>query len=93
MTETSVKTTSHGIPFVRTPDENFLDLADFPYSPNYLDVDGLRMHDVDEGPADAPVALMVHGMPTWSYLYRSIIARIGRSPRTVVRCRSRRLPS
>ena len=60
-------------PFVRTPDENFAGLADFPYTPRYLDVDGLRMHYVDEGPADAPVALMVHGMPTWSYLYRSII--------------------
>ncbi len=60
-------------PFVRTPDENFADLVDFPYEPHYLDVDGLRMHYLDEGPADAPVALMLHGMPTWSYLYRSII--------------------
>lgn len=60
-------------PFVRTPDANFADLADFPFEPHYLDVDGLRMHYVDEGPADAPVALMVHGMPTWSYLYRHII--------------------
>lgn len=59
--------------FVRTPDENFADLDDFPYEPHYVDVDGMRMHYVDEGPADAPVALMVHGMPTWSYLYRSII--------------------
>jgi haloalkane dehalogenase len=60
-------------PFVRTPDENFAGLAGFPFEPHYLDVDGLRMHYVDEGPADGPVALMVHGMPTWSYLYRSII--------------------
>ena len=60
-------------PFVRTPDENFAELADFQYEPHYVDVDGLRMHHVDEGPADAPVALMLHGMPTWSYLYRSII--------------------
>jgi haloalkane dehalogenase len=60
-------------PFVRTTEESFVDLADFPYEPHYLDVDGVRMHYVDEGPADAPVALMLHGMPTWSYLYRSII--------------------
>jgi len=60
-------------PFLRTPDENFAGLVEFPYEPHYLDVDGLRMHYVDEGPADAPVALMLHGMPTWSYLYRSII--------------------
>lgn len=60
-------------PFIRTPDENFDGLADFPFVPNYIDVDGLRMHYVDDGPADGPVALMVHGMPTWSYLYRHVI--------------------
>lgn len=60
-------------PFVRTPDENFEGLADFPFAPHYFDIDGLRMHYLDEGPADAPVALLVHGMPTWSYLYRSVI--------------------
>lgn len=62
-----------GIPFLRTPDSNFEGLADFPFEPHYLDIDGLRMHYLDEGPADGPVALLVHGMPTWSYLYRSII--------------------
>jgi len=61
------------VPFVRTPDANFDGLSDFPYEPHYLNIDGLRMHYVDEGPADGPVALMTHGMPTWSYLYRSII--------------------
>jgi haloalkane dehalogenase len=60
-------------PFVRTPDSNFDGLAEFPFAPHYLDVGGLRMHHLDEGPADGPVALMVHGMPTWSYLYRNII--------------------
>jgi haloalkane dehalogenase len=63
-------------PFVRTPEENFDGLVDFPFEPHYLDVDGLRMHFVDEGPADGPVALMVHGMPTWSYLYRHIISEM-----------------
>lgn len=60
-------------PHVRTPDANFTSLAEFPFAPHYLDIDGLRMHYVDEGPRDAPVALMIHGMPTWSYLYRKII--------------------
>ena len=60
-------------PTVRTPDANFDGLADFPYEPHYFELDELRMHYIDEGPRDAPVALMVHGMPTWSYLYRSII--------------------
>lgn len=61
------------VPFVRTPDSNFAGVVDMPFEPHYIDLDGLRMHYVDEGPKDAPVALMVHGMPTWSYLYRTII--------------------
>jgi len=61
---------------LRTPDSNFSNLQDFPYSPNYLDIDGLRMHYIDEGPADAPVALLMHGMPTWSYLYRNMIPHL-----------------
>ena len=61
-------------PSIRTPDDRFAGLADFPFAPHYLDVGGLSMHYVDEGPADGPVALMVHGMPTWSYLYRTVIA-------------------
>lgn len=66
-------TTSAGIPFLRTPDTNFDGLVNFPYAPHYEDIDGLRMHFVDEGPRDAPVALLMHGMPTWGYLYRTMI--------------------
>lgn len=66
-------TTDAGVPFLRTPDTHFEHLVDFPFAPQYLEVDGLRMHYVDEGPKDAPVALLVHGMPTWSYLYRTMI--------------------
>ena len=66
-------TTPAGIPYARTPDANFEELDGFPFAPNYLDVNGLRMHYVDEGPRDAPVALLVHGMPTWGYLYRHMI--------------------
>jgi pimeloyl-ACP methyl ester carboxylesterase len=63
---------------LRTPDERFNELPDFPYAPNYLDnlesYEGLRMHYVDEGPRDAAnVFLCLHGEPTWSYLYRKMI--------------------
>ena len=57
----------------RTPDHAFEGLQDFPYEPNYLEWDGLRTHFVDEGSKDAPVALLLHGEPTWSYLYRKMI--------------------
>ncbi|ULQ45200.1 haloalkane dehalogenase [Flagellatimonas centrodinii] len=60
---------------LRTPDACFEGLPDFPFEPHYVDLDGLRMHYVDEGPAAAPVVLMLHGEPTWSYLYRKMIPR------------------
>lgn len=60
-------------PYVRTPDTNFVGLVDFPFEPHYANVGGLRMHYVDEGPRTAPVALLLHGMPTWSYLYRDVL--------------------
>lgn len=58
---------------LRTPEERFANLPDYPFEPNYLEVDGIRMHYVDEGPKDAPVVLMLHGEPSWSYLYRKMI--------------------
>ena len=59
---------------LRTPDERFTALPDFPWSPTYLTTsDGLRMAVVDEGPRDAPVVLLLHGEPSWSYLYRKMI--------------------
>ncbi|MEM7284830.1 MAG: haloalkane dehalogenase [Actinomycetota bacterium] len=59
--------------FLRTPDERFADLADFPYPAHHISVDGLRVAYVDEGPADGPAILLLHGEPTWSYLYRRMI--------------------
>ncbi len=59
---------------LRTPDGRFDDLPGFPFAPHYFDgASGMRMHYLDEGPRDAPVALCLHGQPTWCYLYRKII--------------------
>ncbi len=64
----------------RTPDERFANLPDFPFAPRYVELDGLRMHYVDEGQGDP--LLLLHGEPTWSFLYRKMIARL----RTRFRC-------
>ncbi|KZX75007.1 haloalkane dehalogenase [Oleiphilus sp. HI0009] len=61
------------IPFIRTPDSRFARLSNYPFKPNYKDIDGLRMHYVDEGSKNADPVLMLHGEPTWSYLYRHMI--------------------
>jgi haloalkane dehalogenase len=60
---------------LRTPDSQFDDLPDFPFSPHYVDIAGgaLRVHHLDEGPADGAVVLLMHGEPSWSYLYRKVI--------------------
>jgi haloalkane dehalogenase len=58
---------------LRTPDSRFGGLDDFPYRPHYTEIGGLRVAHVDEGPRDAPVVLLMHGEPTWSYLYRKMI--------------------
>jgi haloalkane dehalogenase len=64
--------------FVRTPDERFENLYNYPFAPNYTEVDDseggkLRMHYLDEGPKDGEVILCMHGQPSWSYLYRNMI--------------------
>ena len=61
------------MPVLRTPDSHFDDLPDYPFEARYADVDGMRMHYVDEGPDGAPVVLLLHGEPSWSYLYRHMI--------------------
>ncbi len=59
---------------LRTPDERFAHLRDFPYTPHYIEVGGLRVAYIDEGPRAAPVVLLMHGEPSWSYLYRKMIS-------------------
>ena len=59
--------------FIRTPEGNFADLVSFPFEPRYHEWQDLRVHFVDEGERDDPVMLLLHGMPTWSYLYRDMI--------------------
>ena len=71
--EATIYQTSEGIEFVRTPDTRFKSLSGYDFSPNYVEINGLRMHYVDEGPKDGEVILMLHGQPTWAYLYRKMI--------------------
>ena len=68
-----ILTSKEGVRFVRTPEERFANLPGYPFAPHYAMVEGLRMHYVDEGPANGEVVLMLHGQPTWSYLYRKMI--------------------
>src|SRR5437763_8164038 len=63
---------------LRTPDERFVGLPGYGFKPHYVDVpniDGepLRVHYVDEGPTDGQPVLLLHGEPSWSYLYRRMI--------------------
>ncbi len=57
----------------RTPDYRFENLQDYPFQPNYIDIQGLRVHYLDEGPSDAAPILLLHGEPAWSYLFRKMI--------------------
>jgi|TARA_B100000214_G_scaffold176729_1_gene127083 haloalkane dehalogenase len=58
---------------LRTPEENFVGLKDFPYEPNYLMIGDTRIHYLDEGPDDGDIIFLLHGEPAWSYLFRKMI--------------------
>jgi len=58
---------------IRTPEDCFASLIDYPFAPHYLEVDEMRLHYVDEGPTTAQPILLLHGEPSWSYLYRTMI--------------------
>lgn len=66
---------------LRTPDERFEKLPDYPFAPHYVEISDqnlgtMRVHYVDEGPRDGRVVIMMHGEPSWSYLYRKMIAQV-----------------
>jgi haloalkane dehalogenase len=74
---------------LRTPDARFAHLPGYPFEPHYQtlhDNEGgqLRMHYVDEGPRNAPVVLMLHGEPSWSYLYRKMIPVVAKAGYRVI---------
>lgn len=58
---------------LRTPDERFANLPGYNFAPRYVEVDGLRIHYIDQGPRDAEPVLLLHGEPSWCYLYRKMI--------------------
>lgn len=82
--EPEVRTTDAGVDFVRTPDACFEGLVDWPYEPNYVEIDGLRQAYADVGPADGDVVLLLHGQPSWSYLYRDMIAVLSEAGHRVI---------
>ncbi|GAB4306360.1 MAG: haloalkane dehalogenase [Promethearchaeota archaeon] len=67
---------------VRTPEERFENLPDFPYEPHHVEVNGLRMHHVDVGKGKETFVLL-HGEPTWSFLYRKMIPKLSEAGRVV----------
>lgn len=69
---------------LRTPDERFAGLPGFPYQPAYLELDELRMAYVDEGPREADPVLLLHGEPSWSFLYRTMIPVLAEAGSRVV---------
>ncbi len=59
---------------LNTPDERFANLPGYPFAPNYVEIEpGLKMHYLDEGPKNGAIVLLLHGQPSWSYLYRKMI--------------------
>jgi haloalkane dehalogenase len=73
------------IEYVRTPDARFEGLRAFPFAPNYARVPlGLRMHFVDEGPPDGDVVVLLHGEPSWSFLYRRMIPVLAEAGHRVI---------
>ncbi len=73
-----VRTAPDGTRFVRTPAACLTGLEDFPYRLRTVTIDGLRQGYIDEGPRNGKVILMLHGQPTWSYLYRHMIRELSR---------------
>lgn len=71
--ELEIMTNEDGVEFVRTPDEFFENLPDWSYEAKYIEIDGLRQAYYEAGPEEGETILLLHGQPTWSYLYRKMI--------------------
>src|SRR5437588_7091483 len=69
------------MPVIRTPEERFQNLPDFPFEPHYVEINGVRVHYVDEGRGE--IILCLHGEPSWSFLYRKMIPILSRNRRVV----------
>lgn len=69
------------MPVVRTPDERFCNLPDFSFTPHYIEVNGVRIHYVDEGKGET--ILCLHGEPSWSFLYRRMIPAMSKKHRVI----------
>ena len=84
LVEPEILTTREGVAYVRTPEACFDDLPDWDYEPKYLEIGGLRQAYVDVGPADGDPILLLHGEPSWSYLYRFMIPVLAASGHRVI---------
>jgi haloalkane dehalogenase len=82
--EPEMRETPAGVKFLRTPDACFEGLPGWNYEPKYVEIDGLRQAYIDEGPADADPILLLHGQPSWSYLYKDMIPGLVASGHRVV---------
>jgi haloalkane dehalogenase len=69
---------------LRTPEDRFANLPGYPFKPNYVEIDGYRVHYVDEGDPNADPVLMMHGEPSWSYLYRKMIPIVAAAGHRVI---------
>jgi haloalkane dehalogenase len=69
------------MPVLRTPDERFAHLPDFPFAPHYVEVNGLRVHYLDEGGGE--IVLCLHGEPSWSFLYRKMMPILSANQRVL----------
>jgi haloalkane dehalogenase len=69
---------------LRTPDARFENLPGYNFAAHYIEIDGLRMHFVDEGPRQGDVVLLLHGEPSWSYLYRHMIPPLAEAGHRVI---------
>lgn len=75
---------SPGPEIFRTPDERFENLPGYSFAPNYLEIDGLRMHYLDEGPRDGTPVVCFHGEPSWAFLYRKMLPPLVAAGRRVI---------